>query len=169
MIVTEIGNPEMNSYVSSTEAEDYFAQRIHAETWEDIDNDESFLITATNNIDWYLSFPGIKTSTTQPLEWPREGVFDTKNQSSIDSNIIPVKIKYAVLEFALSSIQADRTIDSDMAGLQEVQIGTLKVKSNSSGSWQETKTVIPEIIYKILDGIIVSAGAGTMFKTVIRS
>lgn len=167
-MITEIGNPEMNSYVSSTEAEDYFAQRIHADTWEDIDDDEPFLITATNQIDWYLSFPGMKTTEVQPLEWPREGVFDTKNQSYVDSNIIPRKIKYAVLELALASILADRTIDSDMAGLQEVKIGTLMVKANSSGTWQETKNVIPEIIYKILDGIIVTAGSGTMFKTVMR-
>lgn len=168
-MITEIGNPEMNSYVSSTEAYDYFAQRSHGETWDDVSNYESFLITATNHIDWYLSFTGTKTTETQPLEWPREGVFDTKSQSSVDSNTIPKKIKFATLELALSSIQADRTIDSDMAGLQEVQIGTLMVKANSSGTWQETKTVIPEIIYKILDGIIVSAGSGTMFKTVIRS
>lgn len=168
-MITETGNPKMNSYVTSEEAEDYFAQRSHGEAWEDIDSDEPFLITATNQIDWYLSFPGIKTTETQPLEWPREGVFDTKSQSYVDSNTIPKKIKFAVLELALASILADRTIDSDMAGLQAVQIGTLMVKSNSSGAWQETKTVIPEIIYKILDGIIVSAGSGTMFKTVIRS
>jgi hypothetical protein len=166
-MITEIGNPGMDSYVSADEANDYFLDRSHGDTWEDLDEIEPFLITATNLIDWYLSFPGIKTKETQSLEWPREGVFDTKSKSPVDANIIPKKIKFAVLELAFSSIQADRTIDSDMAGLQEVRVGTLMVKSNSAGTWQETKTVIPEIIYKILDGIIVS-GTGTMFKTVIR-
>jgi hypothetical protein len=167
MLITEIGNPEMNSYVSSKEAADYFYQRSHAESWDDIDNYDAFLISASNQIDWYLSFPGTKVNPDQPLEWPREGVFDTKNQSQISSSIIPRKIKYAVLELVLSSIDDDRIADSDMAGLQEVKVGSLKVVSNLVGPWQDTKATIPDVVYKILDGIVLSTGS--MFRRVIRT
>lgn len=168
-MITEIGNPNMNSYVSVDEAFEYFESRSHGEAWEDIDNYESFLITATNQIDWYLSFPGSKTDPSQPLEWPRKDVFDEKNQTYIKSNIIPKKIKYAVLELALVSIEEDRTFDSDMLGLQKVKVGTLEVVANSSGIWQGKKSTIPDIIYRILDGIITDSGSTSMFKRVIRT
>lgn len=168
-MITEIGNPNINSYVSSEEAYEYFESRSHGETWEDVDNYESFLITATNMIDWYFSFPGTKTDSNQPLEWPRKDAFDEKNQTYIDSNIIPQKIKYAVLELALASIEEDRTSESDMAGLQKVKVGTLEVVANSSGVWQEKKSTIPDIVYRILDGITKTYGPDSMFKKVIRT
>lgn len=166
-MITDINDPAMNSYVTAKEAADYFYQRSHGEAWDDIDNYEAFLITGSNQLDWYLTFPGSKVNPEQPMEWPRKDVFDEKNQSNIDSNSIPRKIKYAVLEFILASIDEDRTFDSDMAGLQEVKVGSLKVVSNMVGPWQDKKTTIPESVYKILDGIVINQGG--VFKYVTRT
>lgn len=167
-MITEIGNPDMDSYVSSEEANEYFLNRSHGDAWEDIDDIEPFLITATNQIDWFMSFSGYKKDSEQPLEWPRKEVFDKKNQSLVASDIIPRKIKQAVLELAFSNIESDRTADSDMIGLQKVKVGTLEVVANSSGSWQEKKSTIPSIIYKILDGLILDYGSSSMFKQTVR-
>jgi len=166
-LITDINSSIMNSYVTAQEADAYFSNRGHGETWEDIDNPDAFLISATNQIDWYMNFLGSKVISSQPLEWPRKECFDTKNQSYISTNEIPVKVKHAVLELAIQSLDEDRLADSDMAGLQEVKVGSLKVVSNLVGPWQETKKAIPQVIYKILGGVI--SNSSSMFRRTVRT
>jgi hypothetical protein len=122
---TDINSSVMNSYVTAQEANTYFANRGHGETWEDIENPDAFLISATNQIDWFMNFLGSKVRSEQPLEWPRTDCYDSKNQAYVPIDVIPTKVKHAVLELAIVSLDEDRLADSDMAGLQEVKVGSL--------------------------------------------
>jgi hypothetical protein len=143
------------------------ANRNHSEEWADIDNPEPFLISATNQIDWFFEFNGTRTSDTQALQFPRENCYDYKLDKYIASDEIPQKVKYAVCELILASLTEDRFQESDLAGLQEVQVGSLRVKANSAGVWQDKKQPIPEIVYQILSGLS-KATVNSMFSRVIR-
>ena len=165
-LVADIASSVMNSYVTEAEAAAYFADRGHGEVWEDVENPAAFLISATNQIDWFMNFRGSKVSSSQPLEWPRIDVFDESGLEYISSTEIPVRVKQAVFELALASIDSDRMADSDMAGLQEVKVGSLKIVSNMVGPWQERKRPIPPVVYRILNGLITNSS--NMFKRVER-
>lgn len=165
-LVADVTSSVMNSYVTEQEAANYFAERGHGETWEDVENPAAFLITATNQIDWFMNFKGSKVSSSQPLEWPRIDVFDESGSKYLSSTEVPVRVKQAVFELALASIDSDRMADSDMAGLQEVKVGSLKIVSNSVGPWQEKKRPIPPVVYRILDGLITNSS--NMFRRVER-
>lgn len=162
----DITSSVMNSYVTTLEASTYFTDRGHGEAWEDLDNPAAFLITATNQLDWFMKFKGNKVSVSQPLEWPRMDVLDSDGYTYISVTEIPVRVKQAVLELALQSIDADRVADSDMAGLQEVKVGSLKIVSNMVGPWQEKKRPIPNVIYRMLSGL--TTNSSSMFKRVER-
>jgi len=164
-----IGGSVSNSYVTLDEADTYFESRNHSSDWDECDDEtkEKHLITATNQIDWFFDFNGSKTDSTQALSFPRYECYDNKLDEYVESDIIPNKVKYAVFELVLASLNEDRFADDDMIGLQEVQIGTLRVKANSSGSWQKSKQPIPEVVYKILSGLS-SLTNSSMFSRVIR-
>jgi len=151
-LVTTVGGSVSNSYVSSSEADAYFETRNHSADWETVEDPEKFLITATNQIDWFFKFNGSRTSSDQALEWPRYECYDYKLDEYVVSDEIPKKVKYAVYELILASIEEDRFQESDMAGLQEIQVGSLRVKANSSGAWQNGKKPIPDIVTRLLSG-----------------
>lgn len=166
-LITDINSSIMNSYVSILEASEYFENRGHAEDWEDVVNQEAFLISATNQIDWFMVFLGSKVASTQPLEWPRVDCYDSKNQAYVPIDEIPTKVKHAVMELSIASIDEDRMADSDMAGLQEVKVGSLKVVSNIVGPWQESKKPIPTVVYMILKGVI--SNSSSIFRRTVRT
>ncbi|ABB14820.1 DnaT-like ssDNA-binding protein [Carboxydothermus hydrogenoformans] len=60
------------SYVDLTEAEEYFAGKLFADEWHNVDSKtkEKALIEATKRIN-RLQFKGIKANPTQLLEFPR--------------------------------------------------------------------------------------------------
>lgn len=164
-LVADVSSSVMNSYVTAQEALAYFSDRGHSEDWDDVENQSSFLIGATNQIDWFMDFKGSKVESSQPLEWPRQDVFVDGEYVSITE--IPTRVKQAVLELALASIDEDRVADSDMAGLQEVKVGTLKVVANAVGSWQTKKGPIPDVVYAIL-GKFINNSSG-MFRRTVRT
>ena len=84
-----------SKYITVVDASAYFATRLRSEYWEEAtpsDKDKA-LITATRMID-KLAFRGDKTSTTQELEFPRDG--DTT---------VPEKIQWACAELAIILLQ----------------------------------------------------------------
>lgn len=162
----DIEDPGFNCYVSAQEASDYFTDRGHGETWEDIVDSDPFLISATNQLDWYMNWKGEKVVVSQPKEWPRNYVYDSSGITYLPNGEVPVQVKQAVYELAIASVEIDRVADSDMAGLQEVKVGSLKIVSNSVGPWQEKKRAIPNVIYRILEDLIYNSSS--MFKMVTR-
>lgn len=167
MIDATVGGTTSNSYVTEAEVDAYMESRNHSSLWSDVEDAEPFIISATNQIDWFMKFNGYKTSSIQALMFPRSDCYDYKLDEYVASDIIPQKVKYATCELILASLEEDRFKDSDMAGIQQVQVGSLKIVANSVGTWQSKKKPMPDIIYQILSGML-DPISNTMFSRVIR-
>lgn len=162
-----VGSSTANSYVTLEEADDYFADRAHSSEWEESSEQSQLLITASRMLDWYVTWKGYRSSTTQSMQWPRTGVY-RKDGSEVDPTIIPTDVKTAVFELALSSIDDDRTADSDLAGIEEVQVSTLKIKADDGDYNSTAAETIPEKIWKILSDLY-STGGGVSVVRLMRA
>jgi hypothetical protein len=165
-IITDIGSIYANSYCTTTEASAYFQTRSFSEAWDEAEDQDKLLVTATNNLDWFIKFPGQKVTPEQALQWPRKEVYDKSINEYIATDIIPRAIKLAIYELVLVSIDEDRLAENDLVGIEQVQIGSLKIVANTK-PWQENKTPIPPVVYKILSGIIDPLSFGP-FSQVMR-
>ena len=151
MLIATVGASNANSYVTAMEAEVYFADRAHASVWTSYTEQESALITATSLLEWYVTWRGTKSSETQALGWPRAGVSNEFGTLYSETSI-PQAVKTAVFELALSSIETDRSADNDLAGLAEVKIGSLQLKTTDNVH-NKLPGTIPDKIWKILRGL----------------
>jgi hypothetical protein len=156
-----VGSPNANSYITINEATNYFADRAFASNWDDFDNQSALLITASKQLDWYVTWKGTKFTSEQAMDWPRNGVVDELG-SPIPTDIIPKVVKEAVAELALSSLDGDRTADNDLAGLAMVQASTLKVQTDGGGSTSTARDTIPDKIWKMLSGLTTRSGIGVV-------
>jgi len=155
-----VGSADANSYVSLAEANAYFADRAHAESWEEVENQEQMLITASSQLDWYVTWKGTRVTGTQAMDWPRSGVYD-KVGELYPEDVIPNDVKVAVYELALSSFDVDRTADGDLAGLSEVRASSLMLKTDD-GMYNTKPDTIPDKIWKILSGLTTKSGIGVV-------
>lgn len=152
-----VGGTASNSYVSLEDANTYFSTRLHAETWtsaSDADK-EAALITATNIIDWYYTYKGGKTASTQALQWPRAGV--TVGNETYPSNSLPKELIMATCELAMVSIDEDVTADNALAGLRKVQAGPLMIQTADNGRPPSTGQ-LPDAVYLLLKKFMDNAG-----------
>jgi len=155
-----IGASDANCYPSLVEANAYFVDRAHAEAWEEVENQTQMLITASSQIDWYITWKGTRVTGTQSMDWPRSGVYD-KVGELYPEDVIPNDVKIAVYELALSSFTVDRTADGGLAGLSEVKAGSLMIKTDD-GMYNTQPDIIPDKIWKILTGLTTKSGIGVI-------
>jgi len=155
-----VGAADANSYVTVAEATAYFANRAHAEAWEDLDQQSQALITASQAIDWHVTWKGQRATGTQSMDWPRVDVLD-KVGVEYPPDVIPPDVKTATYEMALASIEADRMADSDLAGLSEVRAASLMIKTDD-GLYNTKPDTIPDHIWKILQGLTTKSGIGVV-------
>ena len=155
-----IGASDTNCYVSLVEANSYFVDRAHSEAWEELENQTQVLITASSQIDWYITWKGERVDGVQAMDWPRSGVLD-KVGELYPEDMIPNDVKIAVYELALSSFEVDRTADGDLAGLAEVKAGSLMIKTDD-GMYNTQPDTIPDKIWKILAGLTTKSGIGVV-------
>lgn len=140
-----IGGATSNSYVSVTEADDYFSGHFSGfDKWDALDTTEKqrILVQSTNRLD-EEKFGGQKRTTTQALQWPRTFILDrdalvsdTNTAEGIggrtyrDDTILPRELKQATCEQALQYIKlrdGDFTYeDDDVEVIGQVEIGPLK-------------------------------------------
>lgn len=118
-----------NSYVSVTEADDYFAAHLDSNFWPTSTKDkQAALVMATNRID-SETFQGRRTDLDQSLQWPRSWVVA---RAFIDSNTIPRELKIATFEMALHYLKmkaGEFTVDeNDLETLDKYKIGPLDVQ-----------------------------------------
>ncbi len=147
-----VGSSDANSYPTVAEADLYFSDRVHSEAWDDFESKASVLITASQMLDWYVKWKGYRTTSTQSMLWPRVNVV-RRDGSEVADDIIPSEVKVAVYELALSSLEADRTADDPMAGIEQVKAGSLMVKADNGDLDSTEVDVIPEKIWKILSDL----------------
>lgn len=118
-----------NSYVSVSEADDYFAAHLDSNFWPTAAKDkQAALVMATNRID-AETFQGRRTDLDQALQWPRSLVVA---RAFIDSNTVPRELKIATFEMALHYLKmkaGEFTVDeNDLETLDKYKIGPLDVQ-----------------------------------------
>lgn len=137
-----------NSYISISDADDYFSNHLYASNWDNAsaDNKASALIMSTRILDEKIDWIGFKNTKEQALAWGRSGVED--DGYSVDSTIVPEAIKNATAEFAKNLIADNSTENADGKGLEKLEVGSVKLTFDKS----DTADVLPNIVQEMLRG-----------------
>lgn len=152
-----------NSYISLSDADDFFVARFDSENWDDLSDAEKqgILAHATRRIDAEY-FGGQKTVRQQSLEWPRLFIYDKDGFPTPDDSI-PKEVEFATCELALYYInQEDRELTNSMLeDMEEVKIGPLGYKIKKGRKADQ----LPQIVDRYLRAIGPSAWRGKRFPT----
>lgn len=132
-IIATSGAANANSYVTLAEANTYMESRLHKDAWDDEGSGEkeAALIWAGRIIDRTIRYSGTKSSSTQSMAWPRDGLTD---DSGASVTTVPQIIKDLQVEMAFLLLSTDRTAESEAgaAGLTSLRAGpvTLSFKDD---------------------------------------
>lgn len=148
-VVVDAGAANANSYCSVAEGTTYHTGRLHNDDWADAGSSDksAAVVWATRLLDDHILWDGLRVGGTQILEWPRAGLFDPGGYS-IETGSIPQFLKNATAEFARWLIAEDRTLETnrDLIGFDEMEIGTLKLKTNPN----KTRPAVPPSVMSII-------------------
>lgn len=139
-----------NSYVSVSEADDYFAAHLDSNFWPtSLKDKQAALVMATNRID-AETFQGRRTERTQSLQWPRSWVVA---RDFINSDIIPRELKIATFEMALHYLKmkaGEFTVDeNDLETLDKYKIGPLDVQIKANIKADRIPTKVKQLLKAI--------------------
>ena len=125
-IVATPGASNANSYVTLAEANTYFGDRLHVSAWTSAtDNDKNAaLLWAAKLLDRSVMINGTRASTTQALNWPRDGMED-ESGNEIDNTVVPQVVKDVQCEMALLLLSSDRSLENQASaqGLTSLKAG----------------------------------------------
>lgn len=151
-----IGSPNFNVYCSLEQADQFAADRLHADAWESADEEtkKRALLQATRLLDAQYVWKGVPVDWEQPRDWPRYNVYDEDNYY-IDYRSLPKYLIEATFEMAFSLIKNDRIAieEPDTIGVESVKLGSLAVKFENEQSISQLKT-IPDYITDLLAPLI---------------
>jgi hypothetical protein len=135
-----------NSYISVSDADDYFSNHLYPSDWDDstIEIKESALIMCTRILDEKIDWIGNKNTSKQALAWGRSGVID--DGYDVDSTIVPEPVKNATAEFAKHLIADNSTENADGKGLEKLEVGSVKLTFDKA----DTADVLPNIVQEML-------------------
>jgi len=153
----EIGSATANSYVTTEEADAYFTDRMHSSSWDSVSDQDPFLISASQMLDWYTTWKGYKYTSEQSMQWPRAEAIRPDGRT-IENNVIPPEVKTAVFELAFSSIESDRTTDDPLAGIGQLKAGSLMIKAGAEKPNQTNAKVIPSHVSNIISDLTLNNG-----------
>lgn len=173
-IDTTVGGINANSYASLAEGNTYFESRLHCADWTSATdpNKEKALIQSARIFNQYVDWLGLKTATTQALQWPRKGIcYDGVNYYDcgtwltvisdyswvLDSTTIPQIVKDAQCELSLVLLADDTQADADLSSLS---FAGLKMNINNGKGF----TVIPDHVWQILGDLGSLRGASGTVK-----
>ncbi len=126
-----------NSYISVADADEYFNTRLNSDAWLNADTatKEAALIQATRTIDVLYDWSGEKTSSDQPLDWPRSGVYDCDG-NELDENTIPEAVENATCEEAIYLISGDPLTTPSLIsqGFKRAKLGDMEIEVADSSS-----------------------------------
>lgn len=139
-IVATPGSATANSYCTVAEATAYNDAHVSGSTWSDADPEDQkrALMTATRQLDAYLSWSGVASTDAQALAWPRTGMIDPITEDVIGEDAIPQRLKNATAEQARLLLVRDRSAesDTDVQGIASITAGSVQIgfRSPPSGS-----------------------------------
>jgi hypothetical protein len=153
-LIATLGATDSNSYVTRTEADLYFADRMHSSAWDALTEatQDQLLITSSRMLDWHIKWKGVKSDTSQSMQWPRDSV-TRPDGTEIDADVLPPEVKIAVYEQAFVNIASDRLADDPLAGIGQLQVSSLMIKAGPEKPNQTNKKPVPDYIYSILSDL----------------
>lgn len=161
-----IGGVAANSYQTAEEADEYFADHLHAGPWTNAsegDKDKA-LIMATRRLE-QEEYVGDKATETQALSFPRRNrvssysryAFEDLNGKGYDSESIPQPMKSAQAELALAFLQSN-LLGSGGAltdeRLEAAEVGPIKLGFGSATS--VTDGTLPIAAAQYLRGLVLT-------------
>ena len=143
-----------NSYVTVTEADDYFEDRIGASQWDSASNDtqDQALVTAWEILD-RQTYAGYVSDADQPMAWPRTAtVYDARTGRNVSTSATlvgtgeyaPLTIKKAQYELALHFVK-NPNIVQDASTVQDLSLGSIGLTGISKVS------ILPTYVRKFLE------------------
>ncbi len=148
-IDADVASVNMNSYCTLAEADAYHGRRLFSETWTTATDPikTSALLWAARLLDEQIMWDGWPSSFTQPMCWPRMGMFD-KQRWLIDLHIVPQGLKDAQAELARYLIESDRTTMLSTEGIADMTVGSIAVTFATSKP--PKRWVIPDAVAEML-------------------
>ena len=139
-IEATVGGENSNSYITLAEAEDYFAERLHADAWAGASeaDKEKALLTACRHLEQLRYWDGNRPAFTDPrqrLRFPR--VIDTDAAGAF---VIPHPVKEAQCEEALALLargtEHERRRSLQAAGVKSFAVDGLSESYDSGADRQ---------------------------------
>ena len=153
----------INSFVSVVTADNYFADRLNKDAWDNAINKDEALVTATRILN-QLNWNGTNTSfsnVTYKLSWPRTITFtDTvsgnvqalnDDRSATSGGTIPQDIQDATCEMAYHLILNTDLLDNT-SSVQDLTVGSIRLLNPSKAP------TLPDQVIRLI-GRYLSGGA----------
>jgi hypothetical protein len=156
-----------NSYVSLSEADDYFAPDLNfAATWDGLSDTakEYSLAWASRILDQKTDWRGTRVDEDSGLRWPRSYVYD-RDDNLIDDNVVPKPVKDATCELAKYLQENDLTTGGDVDNIRKVVVDVIEIEFQEGTS----QTGIPTILNAILTGLGSFRIGGRGFGKIIKA
>jgi hypothetical protein len=151
----------INSYATVAEADTYFKDRLDVEAWISAESTQKAqaLVTATSLIDT-LNWTGVAVSETQPLAFPRSGVFfDPRLGMDIEFNdSVPSRIIQATFELAYHLLNNDGLLD-DTGSVKDLTVGSINLTRVLSPN------KIPFSVKRLIKPLQVNQGANLWWRS----
>lgn len=142
-----------DSYCTLAEAETYMGTLTFKSAWTGTDAAKEAVLKQAARLLDTLRWKGVRTSSTQAMQWPREGVLD-RDGYYVENDAYPTQIKNAQAELALRLISEDRTADSGAIVPESLTVGSLRID-------KLRRTVIPPSVLELCREFL-AAGSGTV-------
>ena len=149
-------NPAANSYVTEAELESYAGARGIT-----LSADPATLLIKAMDYAETLSFPGQKTSETQPLQWPRKNV--RLDGYAVPDNFIPAALKNAQIATAVAIDQGRDPLAPIEPGVKSETVGPISVEYQDGASSRALSVDISRAWAKLT-----AAGGGANQMQVVR-
>lgn len=143
-LIATPGASNANSYITLAEGDAYNNQHLQAAIWQAADTftKEAAIRQATAMLDRYVRWVGGRSSFTQALAWPRNGVVYTDTWSfewgqtlsgnPIPGDIIPQWLKDATAELARYLIANPEREGGALSGVKSVRVAEVSLDLETS-------------------------------------
>lgn len=157
------GISNANAYISVSEADAYFSARnLLATAWsgKTVAEKEAAILYATTYLDSNFYWLGHIKISDQALGWPRILVYDREGRS-IDSNIVPQRIKDATAELALEALTKSLSPSLPRGGdVKRKKVSSLEIEYFSYASNSRTFPLVRQI----LSGLFKDSPTAELFR-----
>lgn len=154
------GAASANSYITETDATQYFTDRLYADAWNAASSDErkAALLWATRVLDSRVDWHGVRATAAQSLDWPRAYVKDMDaalippsdpnypGYTYLDGTIVPAAIKHAQCELALALLGGDITLDPGTQGFTSIAVGPISLGVDKNDKPQSLPRAVRELL-----------------------